>query len=151
VKEEIRPERNGDDLRTRTLFDLVATLKSAKGRTLGVNGDWATEDNSTDPGAIGIGPPVQHWMGIAGYLRNPFTSTFAVTVRGELFDDRDGVRTGTSQKISEFTVTPECRLTPHFLVRADVRADRSNQAVFLENANSVKTQTTMLLGAIYAF
>ena len=145
------PERAGDDLRDRTALDLVATLRSASGRVVGVNGDWAREDNSPPPGANGIGPPIEHWMGIAGYLRNPFTSSFAVTLRGELFDDRDGARTGTAQKVSEFTVTPELRLTPHFLVRSDLRSDHSDHDSFQKGATFTATQTTVLFSVIYHF
>src|SRR5205814_6326528 len=91
---------------------------------LGANADWGTDQNAVAPGTDAV------WSGVAGYARLVVTSAFALVVRGESFDDRDGARTGIAQTLSEFTATPELRLTERLVVRADARLDRSNHHVF---------------------
>ena len=140
------PERNGNDSDDRTLLDAVVLVKDARGRSFGINGDWAREEWSTDPVH-----PTHRWMGIAAYVRAPLTPSFALIVRGESFDDREGDRTGLEQTLWEWTVTPELRLTPHMILRADVRGDRSNRSVFEKRSSLVDSQTTVLIDALYAF
>ena len=143
-------ERTGSPDR-RNLLDLVAIFKANSRLTLGANADWGTERNAV-PGSFGAYPPRDaSWRGVAGYLRCGLTESFAIAVRAERFDDMDGVRTGVTQKLSEWTVTPELRLTPHILLRGDVRVDRSDQPVFEKPTGPVKTQPTAMVEALYSF
>jgi hypothetical protein len=139
------PERAGNDADSRSLLDLVAIFKPGDRLTLGANADWGLEENAVSPGQDG------GWSGIAGYARIAITNTFALSLRGESFDDGDGVRTGVAQTVSEFTATPELRLTPRFLLRGDVRVDRSSRPVFETSSGFVKTQPTVMIEAIHAF
>jgi len=139
------PERTADDGDPRTLLDAVAILKAGTRWTLGANADWGSDADGAGPGQDA------QWSGVAGYVRLGVTPTFALTARAESFDDRDGVRTGTAQSLSEITLTPELRLTPHLLVRGDARVDRSNHRVFLEEAGVTDTQPTILLDVLYSF
>ena len=141
----VGPERAGNDRNSRSLLDLVVIFKPRDRLTLGANADWGFENGPVGPG-LGGG-----WSGIAGYARIAVTSTFAFSLRGESFDDRDGARTGVVQTIGELTATPELRLTPHFLVRGDVRVDRSDQSVFEKPGGFVKTQPTVMIEVIHAF
>lgn len=138
------PERAGNDADSRDLLDLVVIFKATPRLTLGANGDIAAEKHAAGPNRDG------RWSGIAGYARLAVTEPFAVGVRAEYFADPDGVRTGVAQFLREATATAELRATPHFLVRADLRADASNLAVF-ESTSPRKTQPTVLLNAIYSF
>jgi len=139
------PERSGNDADARTLLDAVATLKSGSRLTLGANAGWGTDRDAVAPGSDAV------WSGAAGYLRLVVNPSFALIARGEFFDDRDGVRTGIVQSLDEFTITPELRLTPHVLVRADARLDRSNHRVFEKNQGLARSQPTVLLDALYSF
>lgn len=141
------PEQTGNDHDARSLLDLVATLKPSDTVTVGANLDWATESGAAAGGANAV------WWGVAGYLRLGLTPTFALALRGELFDDRDGVRTGTIQKLKEVTLTPEVRIGAHVVLRGDVRVDFSDQEVFedREGAFTKKRQPTFLLNALYTF
>lgn len=138
------PERAGNDADSRDLLDLVVTFKATPRLTLGANGDIAAERHAAGPNRDG------RWSGIAGYARLAVTEPFAVGVRAEYFADPEGVRTGVAQFLHEATATAELRATPHFLVRADLRADASNLDVF-ESTSPTKTQPTVLLNAIYSF
>ncbi len=138
------PERSNDDSDARTLFDGTAIWKLADHLTLGANGDWGRER-----GAVVVGQQAR-WDGFAGYARSMYRN-MALSLRAESFNDRDGARTGTPQRLTEFTVTPEVRLAPHLLVRADLRVDRSNHSVFEKRAGNTDTQPTVLLNLIYSF
>ncbi len=139
------PERNANDADSRELLDVVAIFKATSRLTLGANADICAEESATAAQQDG------HWSGIAGYARLAVTEPFAVCVRAEYFDDSDGVRTGVGQFLREATATAELRVTPHFLVRGDLRVDRSNLAVLQTRTGTRNTQPTLLLNAIYSF
>ena len=138
------PERANHESDPRTLFDGPAVWKATGHVTLGANGDWGSEK-----GAVVAGQDA-HWVGYAGYARG-VCGNLALSLRAEFFDDRNGARTGTAQRLTEFTVTPEARLTSRLLVRADLRVDHSNQQVFERGDHATDTQPTVLLDLIYAF
>jgi len=141
------PERTDNDADARGLLDLVAVLKPSDALTIGVNLDRGTEEGISDDGGTAS------WWGVAGYVRVGLTSTFAATLRAEYFDDADGVRTGTVQKLKELTLTPELKLGQGFLVRADLRVDFSDVPVFEDSdgAGTEKEQPTILLNVAYVF
>ena len=141
----IGPERTGNSSDSRELLDLVAIMKANRRLTLGANADWARESDAIGPGMDAS------WRGFAGYLRCGITERLALSLRGETFRDQDGVRTGVSQTLNEWTVTPELRFTPHLLVRGDVRVDLSDERVFEKSLDFVKTQPTVLVEALYSF
>jgi putative OmpL-like beta-barrel porin-2 len=139
------PERDGNEADARSLLDAVVTWRSERRWNLGANADIGRERHAAPAGGDAM------WSGVAGYARLAWTRRCAVSLRGESFDDRDGVRTGTAQTLSEFTLTPETTLSPHLIVRADLRLDRSSRRVF-ENGNGMHdTQSTALLDVLWHF
>jgi putative OmpL-like beta-barrel porin-2 len=139
------PERAGNSGDPRTLLDVVAILKANGRLTLGANADWGTDQDAVGPGADA------EWSGVAGYARFTVTPAFALVARAESFDDHDGSRTGRAQALSEFTLTPELRLTPHLVVRGDARVDRSNHDVFEKSQGFTDTQPTASFAVLYIF
>jgi len=140
----IGPERANDEGDARTLLDGTAVWKLTDHVTLGANGDWGSEQ-----GAVVAGQDAR-WTGFAGYARGA-SGNVALSLRAESFDDRDGARTGTAQRITEITLTPEARLTSHLLLRADLRVDRSNHDVFEKRDSMTNSQPTVLINVIYGF
>ena len=140
-------ERTDDDSDARGLLDVVATLKPTDTVTVGFNLDWGTERG------LAAGGGTAGWWGVAGYLRLGVTPTFAAILRAEYFDDQDGVRTGTVQKLKEVTLTPELKVGPHLVFRGDLRVDFSDGEVFEDSdgAFTKKEQPTFLLNAVYLF
>ena len=140
----IGPERADHEGDARTLLDGTAVWKPTDHVTLGANGDWGREQGAAVAGQD------SRWTGFAGYARGA-SGNLALSLRAESFDDRDGARTGTAQRITEVTVTPEARLTPRMLVRADLRVDHSNHDVFEKRDSMTSSQPTVLLNLIYNF
>lgn len=139
------PERTDNNTDPRTLLDVIAIFRTSSRVTLGGNFDWGSDQDALGPGLDG------EWNSFAGYTRLSVTGAFALSLRGEYFNDRDGIRTGVTQELTEFTVTPELRLSPHMLVRGDARVDHSNGSVFEKSQGVTDTQPTALIQAIYSF
>lgn len=139
------PERTDDNSDPRTLLDVVAIFRTSSRVTLGGNFDWGRDQDALGPGRDG------QWSGFAGYTRLSMTDSFALSLRGEYFNDRDGVRTGVVQELTEITVTPELRLSPRMLLRGDARVDHSKDSVFEKANGAADTQPTAFIQAIYSF
>jgi hypothetical protein len=92
------------------------------------------------------------WSAIAGYARLGLSDVFAFCLRAEYFNDPDGARTGTVQKLKELTVTPEVKVSSHLIFRGDLRVDWSDADVFSKKGGVLKgNQPTALLNVIYLF
>src|SRR3989454_1059828 len=110
-----------------------------------------------------------HWTGVVGQAFWRVGRSTGLTVRGEVMDDPDGVRTGTVQKLSSVTISPwyfyreaqegvfsnveftSFRL-PAFSIRPAVRIDHSDQPVFKKkDASLVRSNVTALVELVYLF
>ncbi len=76
-----------------------------------------------------------------------FTDTYSLALRGEYFDDKDGVRTLTAQKLTEVTVTPTIKLAGGLVLMPEYRHDTSDKQSF--DNKTKKSQDTLALGAMY--
>jgi len=139
------PEQSNDDAHYRDVLDLVAAWKPGTQLTFGLNGDWGRETAAAPGGHMAV------WSGAAGYLRMAPGNRFALSLRAERFNDRDGARTGTAQTLSALTLTPEVRLGASCIVRGDLRLDASDHAVFEAQHGPRKTQPTISVNALYHF
>jgi hypothetical protein len=118
------PERaDSDDLRN--VFNLIFIGKPTGKTTLTLDTIFGTEAN-----AVG-GTDTASWYGAAGYVKQQLTDAVALTLRGEYFVDDGGARTGTDQKLMELTLTPSWNIASGFVLRGDVRFDKSSEKVFL--------------------
>jgi hypothetical protein len=135
------PEKADNNRDNRTLVDIVATIKPIKPLSIILNYDDAQEDHSAAGGGTA------KWSGFAGIVKYDFNETYSIAVRGESFDDKDGVRTGTVQKLTEWTLTPEIRLANGIILRPEYRHDSSNKESF--DNGTKKTQDTLALAAMY--
>jgi hypothetical protein len=133
------PEGDNNNHDQRSLIDLVATIKPVKPLSIILNYDNGKQDND--------GASSFKWSGFAGIVKYDFNDTFGLSVRGEYFDDKDGFRTGTTQKLKEVTVTPEVRLAGDLILRPEYRHDSSDKQAF--NNGTKKSQDTFALAAMY--
>ena len=146
------PEQPDTNAHGRHLIDLVAIGRPTASLALGANYDCGREAAVALPETAGGGVRDARWQGLAAYGRLGLTARTALSLRGEVFDDPQGARTGYAQTLSEFTLTPEFRPRPSFIVRGDLRFDRSNRAVFERNDGSLgTTQFTVSLNALVVF
>jgi len=139
------PERPADDHHLRTVYDLVWTWKLGDLSSVSLNADDGRESGAAPDGGLAT------WRGAAAYTRIGFSKTFALCLRGEVFEDPQGVRTGASQRLAEFTLTPEVRLSPQAIIRADLRVDRSSRSIFETRTGSTRTQPTAQLNLVVLF
>ncbi len=107
------------------------------------------------------------WSGYAQYLVYDWTPALESATRGELFDDKDGMRTGTAQTLWEITQTLSWKVpeVTGLLARLEYRHDNSSQNFFTNNNRFVVTppgigtpvqhlwhgQDTLSAAAIFAF
>jgi len=139
------PEENDDNHDLRNVVNVNAQWKLSDLTALTVDVVYGTEPNAVTQGQTAM------WDGVVGYARFGLSDTFALILRGELFNDRDGARTGIAQKLKGVTLTPELKVSPHFVVRADLRVDWSNHDVFEKKEGFTGSQPTGLLNVIYLF
>ena len=115
---------------TRKLFDAVVTINATEKLTFVLNYDNASQANTANvtPG----GATTSKWDGFAGYANYQFNDQWRVSFRTEMFNDKQGYRTGVVQKWKENTLTVAWLPIKPVELRAEVRRDRSNMASFLD-------------------
>lgn len=129
----------------RNLLDIVATLNATDQLTFVLNYDNGTQEN--DSTLIKA-----KWSGVAGYANYKMNDQWMVSLRAEQLDDKDGYRTGVTQKWKETTLTLGYMPTPSVQLRAEVRADKSNVSSFVgSDSLAKKSQNSLGLEAIYKF
>lgn len=131
----------------RTLIDIVATYTVTDALSITLNYDYATQDD-----AVTVGQEAK-WSGVAGYINYKISDQWRASLRAETFDDEDGFRTGIAggQTWDEVTATLAYAPSKHVELRAEVRGDRSDKDVFLdENGTTAKdNQNSFGLQALY--
>ncbi len=92
------------------------------------------------------------WSGGAAYFKYAFTNKLAFSPRFEVFNDKDGLRTGTAQTVKDITLTQEVKLVNNLITRFEYRRDFSNQKFFTNDAGIAKSnQNTFTFGVSYFF
>lgn len=92
------------------------------------------------------------WTGGAAYFKYAFNSKLAFSPRFEVFNDKDGLRTGTAQTVKDITLTQEVKLVNNLITRFEYRRDFSNQKFFTNSAGSARdNQNTFIFGVSYFF
>ena len=122
----------------RHLLDLVAGWQPIEPLQLKLNYDYGWDDDAAATGRITGNNAV--WQGLAGYARYAINDRAAVSLRGEFFNDMDGVRTAISSgingivssgvRLAEWTLTGEYKLHEHLIGRLEYRHDWASEKVF---------------------
>ncbi len=153
------PERPRDNSDQRSVGEAVATWKAATRLAIGLDGLYGHEENGVSLGQDAI------WKGLAAYSKYNVTSDFSLAFRGEIFGDGGGTRSGVSQTLTGYTLTPEYALPAKmsklsgtlkkfdgkFVVRGDLRIDQSDENVFRTSNSFRKQQFTTAVNLIYLF
>lgn len=95
----------------------------------------------------------QRVYGGAAYLHRQLTSALALNGRFTYLADKNGLFSGASQSLKEFTVTGVYQVADGFQSRLEYRRDFSNVPFFLTNNMdaSSKSQNTLTLGMLWWF
>jgi hypothetical protein len=153
------PQKKHNSHDETSIYELVGTWKVVRRFTVGFDGLYADEDHAASNGSDAI------WKGLAGYSKYNLTKAFSLAFRGEIFADIGGSRTGTSQTLLGFTLTPEYDLPAKlsrlqhglrhfdgkFVVRGDFRQDLSDQNTFRRAVGFTDRQFTTAVNLIYLF
>ncbi|MEY4760718.1 MAG: hypothetical protein RLZZ200_574 [Pseudomonadota bacterium] len=143
------PAYAGGSAGARTIIDLVATWTLSDSLSLVLNYDYGSQEKTLLP-STSLG--TASWQGVAGYLNYAIDDNWRVSLRAEYFDDEDGARTGTPQKLKEGTLTLAYAPSKAFEVRGELRADESDVATFLKPASAVgKSQFSVSLEGVFKF
>ena len=164
-KEEPRGPQDG----FRTVIDLVVAYKVAEPFTLGVNGMYAWEPQTSNGGA---GGGTGQWYAVAAYASFRQSPYLTVNARGEWFDDQDGAaprRYNTTEPMSAifnrpigaantFTSAtlgatihplPDNAVFRNLAIRPEVRFDYADHATW--DAGTDRYRVTAAVEAFYAF
>jgi hypothetical protein len=139
------PEKIGTTQGLRNFIDTVVSVKANEKVSLLLNYDYGTEKL--------LGGSRGQFQGFAAAARFQVSKKAAFSPRVEWYHDRDGITSGVAQKLKEYTMTGEYRLTEWAVSRLEFRRDMSNQPYFdrghgLANA---RAQNTLLVGLIIHF
>jgi hypothetical protein len=132
------------------IFDSYVTWNATPKLTLSAEGDYviSREWANAAPGESSAPSLVD---GGAAYARYQWKPRMALGGRFEYFNDRNGLYSGTSQTLKEFTGTYDYKFGEGFLARAEFRRDWSNVPFFLTNKPGVlsASQPTFTVGVVW--
>lgn len=130
----------------RDLLDIVTTISLSDNLSLVFNYDTAKQEDALTGGSDA------KWNGLAAYVNYKLNDQWRVSLRGEQFDDKNGFRTGVTQKWKETTATLAYLPTKNVELRGEVRYDKSNVNSFNQPDGGPKdNQNSVGLEAIYKF
>ena len=142
----VGPEQVRNDAATRQFYEFIANYRINEVVTLGVDLTTATEQG------LGANGGTAHYNSQVFYWLNTITEEFSINLRQEFFNDPEGARLSPfPARVSGFTVTPEYRITPDWVVRIDFRFDRADRPVFNRHGTLVDCQNTFFLGQSLKF
>ena len=159
--EQNRGQMRGSDVNNRWIVNTVVAYTGLTNTTLALTFDVAGEDN--DPALVALGTrrhTNSSWGGVAGYVAYDWTKSFRTALRGEYFDDADGVRNGIltpgrQLNLYEATATAEYKIWRGLVTRLEYRHDEANRRVFsLQNHGTTPTsraQDTLTVDLYYQF
>jgi hypothetical protein len=158
------PEKADTSSDPRGIVDVVSTI-ALDPLSFSLNFDYGSEGSAAPDGGDAT------WTGFAGIvglsLEDMTGLPAGIFVRGEVFDDGDGARTGTEQTLTEVTLTGKYYLTEDLTLWAEYRHDSSDEDTFAEDGsvsvvdpttglptsspNVTDSQNTALVALSYAF
>lgn len=139
-----------DPIGTRNLLDVIITYQLTKKLAFAANYDYGKQNNVLyADGSSGTAS----WSGLAAYINYGFNEEYRASLRGEVFDDKNGYRTGVIQTLAELTLTLGYSPIKNLEFRAETRRDHSNQYSYQDKSSLAprKFQQSYGLEAIYSF
>lgn len=129
--EQVIPRTDLGPIGTRSLLDAIVSYQAHKKTLLAINYDYGRQNNSAEAIA---GTNEAVWQGIAGYIVQTLNAKWSFCVRAEVFEDRNGYRTGDAQTLKEATLTINFKPRKNIILRAETRRDVSNNYTFISKS-----------------
>jgi hypothetical protein len=147
----------------RFLFDTVLTVKPTDALALILNYDYGKQEDAALKDS-GTDTKDAKWSAIIGYINYQFTEEWRVSLRGEVFDDKDGFKLGLteqdpssssfgelSKKSKEVTLTVGYAPTKSFELRGEVRRDKTDKDALVDGSSTKDSDVFLALEALYKF
>ena len=148
----------------RFLFDTVLTVKPTDALSLVLNYDYGKQKDAvfSNTGSM----KDAKWAALIGYVNYNFTDQWHMSLRGEVFDDKDGFKMDLtnnlsddfvndgSKKTKEVTLTVGYAAAANFEIRGEVRRDKTDKDAFVKSESAdtfTDKQTVVALEAYYKF
>lgn len=134
----------------RRLLQLYGVFKIAAPLQLAFSTDYGMQTKAALPARTNGRAT---WSGVVGYLTYLWSDKATIALRGEVFDDGDGYRTGVRQCLEEATLTFSYRPVKPVLVTAETRHDFSNKNTYqyLAGTGVNQNQQSYALTLFYQF
>jgi hypothetical protein len=142
------PEQWHNSGNKRLTWSNVATIKPMDPLTIYLEYTYGYEQNITASLRNGT------WQGWAAIGSYNWTDRFNTALRGEIFKDSDGVRTGAARDVTlgEITLTGSYKFTKMLIGRAELRQDWADERFYKKDRTGAdKNQTTFAVQMIYTF
>jgi Putative beta-barrel porin-2, OmpL-like. bbp2 len=136
----------------RNFLDFVGSYNITDALTVALSYDWGQQQQAAGPDL--------DWDGFAAYVNYAINGQWRVSLRGEYLNDKDGLNTGTSQKLKEGTLTFGYSPIKNFELRLEARYDTSDQSTFVKAIHGVgdtavldyaDNQTEVAIQGLYKF
>ena len=134
----------------RYLLDWYGTWYITERMSLAANYDYGIQTRAALPnGSVARAD----WKGIAVYLNYLWNDKWRTSLRGEVFADSDGYRTGVRQNWREMTLTLAYVPLKNWLLRAETRHDFSNVSAFKDKSDNGarNNQQSYAIEALFQF
>ena len=137
-------------------FDLVVTATLTSQFSIGLNGTLQSLNSST------LGKTAS-WYGAAVYLNFDPISAFGITLRGEYFSDKDGVKINPVDlssdpnqipglNVFDVTLSGICKVGSNLTIIPELRLDNGSKNFFYKSDGSfTKSTVSAILAAVYKF
>ncbi len=133
----------GKDSTVATTFDITTSYQVSEKFGAGFN--FITQGLSKES-------KTQSWNGSALYLNYAFSPSFILAARGELFNDKDGIKyTAADNTISAFTLSGNIKIDA-FTIIPELRFDSAKKNIWVDDKGKAQGgETSFILAAVYKF
>lgn len=133
----------------RNAFDFVGKVNATDKLTLIANYDYGMQTKA----ALATGQGRASWQGLAGYVNYQYNDKWQPSLRGEIFSDQKGYRTGVRQVWKELTLSIAYSVLKNLQISAETRHDFSNVKSFvtINGIAANNNQQSFALAGLYKF
>ncbi|MFC1852271.1 outer membrane beta-barrel protein [candidate division CSSED10-310 bacterium] len=135
-----------DVTQDRMVFDIDGSIALFRNLLIGFEWNQGSERKVLPDGEDG------QWSGFLVMMNYNLNDHLGFTVRYDMFDDEDGLRTGIKQTVTSYTLTSLITLSKGASILIDYRRDESDEYVFYDKDDDLcKCSQALVLEFLYCF